>query len=119
MKVELYLNSEKGRILGGDPYMETSAGRYRSRMRTDTSSCRMVKKTFIGFSKKEKEIRDRLERMLTQYNVELIVYDVKQTTHAFRAWYKGVRDTPTIIIGKHRFGEDFKENEIRGVLEEN
>ena len=119
MKIELYLNSEKGQILGGDPYMETSAGRYRSRMRTDTSSCRMVKKAFIGFSKKEKEIRDQLEHIAEQHNVELRVYDVKKTSHAFRAWYKGVRDTPIIIIGKHKFGEDYKENEILRALEEN
>lgn len=122
MKIELYLNSERGVVKGtgrknlppltlGTTLSGGADGR-----KYDSWH---VKKAFVGLSEKETRMKERLERIAEQYNAELRVYDVKKASHAFRALFKGVRDTPAIIIGKHKFGEDFKENEILRVLEEN
>ena len=45
------------------------------------------------------------------------MYDVAKTRNVFRAFFKGVNETPTIVIGKIKFKEDYNEKDLLKVLE--
>ena len=98
MIIELYLNSDKGAVKGeGADNLPWSM---RAGWTPAKDSSLNVKTAFVNFTDEENELRARLDRIGTEHNLEIILYDTARTRNAMRAFFKGVRKSPTIIIGK-------------------
>lgn len=115
-KIELYLNSERGVVKGTGRENLPPLG-YSGQIGKKYDSWH-VKKTFVGLPTKERELINTLEHVVAKFNVEFIVYDVAKTRCAFRAFIKGVRDTPTVIIGRRKLTGNITEEELTKVLGE-
>ena len=102
--IEWYINTDKGKVL--------------SNQQVCGSIQHFVRDVFIGLSDEEKVMKELLERIATQYNVELGIYDVKQRGHSYRAFFKGVRETPTLIIGREKLIGEATEERIIKILED-
>ena len=102
--IEWYINTDKGKVLGNQQVCG--------------SIQHFVRDVFIGLSDEEKVMKELLERIATQYNVELGIYDVKQRGHSYRAFFKGVRKTPTLIIGTEKLIGEATEERIIKILED-
>ncbi|MDO9538264.1 MAG: hypothetical protein Q7J68_08095 [Thermoplasmata archaeon] len=116
MKIELYLNSEKGHLKAGYPYYETLSSKSIGTWHGPSSGYYIPKDVFVGYSEEEKEMRDQITRMADKYNFELKVYDVSKTRYRFRAFFKGVRETPTAVIGRKKFIGTISEDEILAAI---
>ena len=112
-RIELYVDSVKGVSQGGNPY---SAGKNPHRVRRRFGSLEgHVKVTDIahaGWSEKEKKVKRTLDKLAEQYDFELVVYDVARTRHMLRAYFKGVRRIPQVIVGKHKMTGKLSEEKI-------
>lgn len=98
MKIELYVNTDKGKVL--------------SNQQVCGSIQHFVRDVFIGLSDEEKEIKKQLEHIAKQCNAKFEIYDVRERRHRLRAQNRGVKQTPTVIIGNHKFQDDFKMSDI-------
>ena len=98
MEIEFYINTDKGKILSN----EQVCG----------SIQHFVRDVFIGLSDKEKEMKEQLEGMAKRCNAKLEIYDVRERRHRLMAQKKGVKQTPTVIIGEHKFEDDFEMSDI-------
>lgn len=116
MKMEIYLNSDRGVVKGIGRENLPPLG-YSGQIGKKYDSWH-VKKAFVGLPPKEKELINKLVHVAAQFNVEFIVYDVAKTRYAFRAFFKGVRDTPTVIIGRKKLTGNITEEELTKVLVE-
>ncbi len=102
MEIELYVNTEKGKIFSDQGIC--GSGRH------------FVRDVFIGLSYEEEEMKKQLERIAKQYHVEFSVYDIGEKRYRSLARSKGVRTVPTVIVGHHKFEEDFEMSEIIELL---
>ena len=102
--IEWYINTEKGKVFGNQEIC--GSGR------------RYVRDVYIGLSDEEKAMKELLERMSIQYNVELRIYDVKQRRHYYRAFLKGIRETPIVIVGRERLTGEVTEEQLTKVIRE-
>jgi len=110
MRIELYLNSDKGTVKGeGAQNLPWSM---RAGWTPAKDSSLNVKMAFVNFTDKENELRVWLERISTEHNAEYFLYDIARTRHALRAFFKGVRKMPTVIIGKHKLTDDITEEQV-------
>ena len=116
MKIEIYVNSERGVVKGIGRENLPALG-YGGQIGRKYDSWH-VKKAFVGLPPEEKELIDKLEHVAARFNVEFSVYDVAKTRHAFRAFFKGVRDTPTVIIGRKKLTGNITEEQLIEALEE-
>ena len=116
MKIEVYLNSERGVVKGTGRENLPALG-YGGQIGRKYDSWH-VKKTFVGLPPEEKELINKLERVAARFNVEFSVYDVAKTRHAFRAYFKGVRGIPSVVIGRKKLTGNITEEELIEVLEE-
>ena len=102
MEIEFYINTDKGKVLSN----EQVCG----------SIQHFVRDVFIGLTDDEKEMKKQLEDMAKRCNAKLEIYDIRERRHRLRAQKKGVKQTPTIIIGRRKFEENFKMNDIKALL---
>ena len=98
MRIELYLDSDKGAVKGEGT--ENLPWSMRAGWTPVKDSSLNVKMAFVNFTDEENELRAQLDRISAKYNLEIILYDTARTRSAIRAFFKGVRKLPTIIIGK-------------------
>ncbi len=100
--IEWYINTDKGKVLGNQQVCG--------------SIQHFVKEVFIGLSDKEKAMKELLERIAVQYNIELRIYDVRQRGHSYRAFYKRIHETPMVIVGKERLTGEVTEEQLTKVI---
>ncbi len=116
MIIELYLDSDKGAVKGeGTGNLPWSM---RAGWTPTKDSSLNVKMAFVNFTDEENELRTRLDRIATEHNLEIILYDTARTRYAMRAFFKGVKILPTVIIGKHILTGKITEAQIIKVINE-
>ena len=119
-KIELYVNSEKGKVKGSGrenlPPLALGTTLSGGAVGRNYDSWQ-VKKAFVGLTSKEKELIYKLEHIATQYNIDFCVHDIAKTRNPFRTFFKGVKETPTIVIGRFKFKEDYNEKDLLKALE--
>ena len=116
MKIELYLNSDKGAVKGEGT--ENLPWSMRAGWTPAKDSSLNVKMAFVNFTDEENELRARLDRISAEHNLEIFLYDTARTRNAMRAFFKGVRNTPTVIIGNHKLTGNVTEEQLTKVLKE-
>lgn len=100
--IEWYINTEKGKVFGNQEIC--GSGR------------RYVRDVYIGLSDNEKAMKELLERIAVQHNVKLNIYDIRQRRYYYRAFFKGIRETPIIIVGKERLTGEVTEGQLSKVI---
>ena len=115
MRIELYLNSDKGSVSGA--LSQNRTFHRASAIFTPVKEPR-VKMAFVDFSEKEMEMKSRVEHIAEQFQMELIVYDIAKSRYALRAFLKGIRETPTILIGKEKLVGVVTEAQLAKTLKE-
>jgi hypothetical protein len=108
MKIELYINSDEFATKGGTGlYM-----RYFRGQETSHDDLLRLKQTFVETPEEIVTLRNMLEKIASQYNLDMIVYDRTRIRDTIRAFFKGIRRTPTVRIGKHKFTGNITEEQI-------
>ena len=117
MKIELYLNSEeymmKG-VGGASPYLR----HYRGQVSSEYDDLLRMKQRFVELPDEVQKMKDLLMDLALKHNVEINVYDKTRIRDAVRAFFKGVRKTPTVIIGRHRLTGNITEEQIIKALKD-
>jgi len=115
MRIELYLNSEEYNTnRGAMPYMR----HYRGAVTNEYDDGLRICRKFIELPDEIVNLRDMLENLAHKHNIDMIVYDRTRIRDTIRAFFKGVRKTPTIIIGKKKFVGIVTKDEIVAALKE-
>ncbi len=113
MRIELYLNSEEYAVKGGTGhYMRY----FRGAASTDYDDQLRMSQKVVGLPEEVLNLKNLLERIASQHNVEMIVYDRTRLRDTVRAFFKGVRKTPTVFIGKRKFVGYITEDEIEKAM---
>ena len=102
MRIEVYLEIEKAVIKGNTPY-GPSPWSIRRRFGSREDSIFTVKESFSDLSPKEKAVIDTVQDYANAHGIEYRVYDISKLRGGLRALFKGVREAPTVIIGKEKF----------------
>jgi len=115
MRIELYLNSEEYVVKSGTGhYMRyfrgAASGDYDDQLR--------MSQKVVGLPEEVLNLKNLLERIASQHNIDMIVYDRTRLRDTVRAFFKGVRKTPTVIIGKCRFVGNITEKQLVEVVKE-
>ena len=119
MRIELYIESKKVIVEGKNPYYNTAAGKNIVGMwHSRSDDCQFVKKANLYVSEKENKIKNELEIIASKHGFELNIFDISKTRDALGAFFKGVRETPTVIIGKNKLVGDITEEQLTKVLME-
>ena len=106
-RIELYLDSQKAVLDSKNPYYESNTGKAYTTMRHPRlDDLYIVKEGVFGLSEKENKFIDQLEKFVAQNKMELKVYDIKNLRPSIRAYFKGIEETPAVIIGKKKFTKD-------------
>ncbi len=105
--IELYLDSQKIVLDSNNPYydsniMKSTVARYHPR----NDDLYIVKEGFFGLTDSEKIFIVQLDQLAKDSNRELKIYDMKNFWHSIRAYYKGIEETPVVIIGNKQFSKD-------------
>jgi len=113
MRIELYLNSEEYVVKSGTGhYMRyfrgAASGDYDDQLR--------MSQKVVGLPEEVLNLKNLLERIASQHNIEMVVYDRTRLRDTVRAFFKGVRKTPTIIIGKCRLVGDIAEEDVEKAI---
>lgn len=108
---------EKAIIRGGTPY-RASKNPYAMRRRfgSQEDSIFTVKESFSDLSPKEKAIIEAVQDYANAHGVEYRVYDISKLRYGLRAMFKGVREVPTVIIGKEHFSGSVTASQIDHAL---
>ena len=111
--VELYIDSVKGISQGRNPYV-ASKNPYSMRRRLGSleGNVKITTRTFAGWSEKDTRIIELLKSTSGRYGFELKIYDVARTSHILRAYVRGVRKIPSVIIGKKKLSGQITEKAI-------
>jgi hypothetical protein len=113
MRIELYLNSEEYVVKGGTgQYMRY----FRGAASTDYDDQLRMSQKVVGLPKEVVKLRDMLESIAHRHNMDMIVYDRTRFRDTIMAFFRGVRKTPTVIIGKRRFVGDITEEDIEKAI---
>ncbi len=111
MRIELYLNSEeylpKGNVSSYLRYYQGQDSSYELLQRTQR---------FMELPKEIVKLRDMLESVAHRHGMDIAVYDRTRLRDTVRAFFKGVRRTPAVIIGRSRFAGDVTEEEIEKAI---
>ncbi|MDO9537418.1 MAG: hypothetical protein Q7J68_03765, partial [Thermoplasmata archaeon] len=111
-RIELYLDSQKVILDSKNPYYSTSAGKTDvARWHPRHDDCYIVKEGVFGFTEIEKKFLSQLEQLALSEGRELRIYDTKNFWHGIRAYFRGVEQTPAIVLGRKRFTRDIYEIE--------
>ena len=106
-RIELYLDSQKIVINSENPYYNKHTGRaYTTMAHPRLDDLYAVKEGYFGLSEKEKVFIVQLDQLAKDSNKELKIYDIKNFWHSVRAYYKGIEETPVVIIGNKQFTPD-------------
>ena len=76
----------------------------------------VARDTYTGLSEKEKAARERLEKIAGQYDIVVDIIDLSHSSNRRKAFFRGIRNPPVILVGKHKFNLDFKDEDILAVL---
>ena len=116
-RIELYLDSVKGITQGRNPYV-ASKNPYSMRRRLGSleDNVKVTSRTFAGWSEKDIKLRNMLKQVVNEYNAKLVVYDMKKNSYILKAYFKGVRELPSVIIGKRIISGQITEKAIRNAL---
>ena len=118
MKIELYLNS--------DEYMEKGVNvkpqylrHFRGQVSDEYDGLLLTKQVFTELPDDVKKIQNLLEDLALKHDIEMYVYDATRIRDSIRAFFKGIRKTPTVIIGKQKLtGSITKEQIIKAIKEQ-
>ncbi|MDO9537433.1 MAG: hypothetical protein Q7J68_03840 [Thermoplasmata archaeon] len=109
MKIELYLNSEEYAAKGGTGHYMRS---FRGQESTAYDDQLRLKQMFIELPEDIVNLKNMLEKIASQHTIEIMVYDRTRIRDTIRAFFKGVRKTPAVIIGKHRLTGNITEEQV-------
>ncbi len=114
MRIELYLDSEEyttGR--GTRPSLRQSGGVPAA----DYEDGNRANQRFVEPPPEVIKLRGMLENIARRHDVEFIVYDRLRIHDSVRAFFKGVKKIPTVIIGKRKFiGTGITEEEVEKAI---
>ncbi len=106
-RIELYLDSQKAVLDSKNPYYSSNTGKSTvARWHPRHDDLYIVKKGIFGLTEKENKFISQLEELASQKHIKLKVYDTKNLGHSIRAYFKGIEETPAVIIGKKKFTKD-------------
>ena len=106
-RIELYLDSQKAVLDSKNPYYDSNTGKaYTTMAHPRLDDLYIVKEGVFGLTEIENKFIGQLEEFASQKHIELKVYDIKNLRHSIRAFFKGIEETPTVIIGKKKFTKD-------------
>ena len=117
MIIEFYVNMTKGFRRGATPYNPKRKHAIRRRMGSNDDEIWLARETYTGLSEQEKAARERLEKIADRYNLVVDIIDLSHSSNRRKAFFRGIRNPPIIIIDKHKFNIDFKEKDIIAILE--
>lgn len=118
MRIELYIKSKEGTVKGAGEGILPHLSMYRGKDSEEYAVNLRSKMEFFETSDDERKIIELLDRVASQHNVEMKIYDMARSRYAFRAFFKGIRKTPTIIIGRNKLTGNITEEQIVKVLKE-
>ncbi len=106
-RIELYLDSQKAVLDSKNPYYESNTGKaYTTMAHPRHDDLYRVKEGMFGLTDTEKIFINQLEQLAIDRNKELKIYDLKIFGHSVRAYFKGIEETPVVIIGNKKFTKD-------------
>lgn len=114
MKIELYIKSKEGAVKGAGAGKLPGLGWARQQWDPQLR----VKLAFVDISENERKLIELLDRLAGQHNVEMKIFDIARSRYALRAFFKGIRITPTVIIGRNKLSGNITEEQIVKVLKE-
>ena len=106
-RIELYIDSQKAVLDSATPYYLSNTWKAYTAMRHPRDDALyIVKEGVFGLTETEKRFIGQLEEFVVQNKMELKVYDINKMGHSVRAFFKGVGETPMVIIGKKKFTKE-------------
>ena len=106
-KIELYLDSQKAVLNSKNPYYDSNTGKaYTTLWHPRHDDLYIVKEGMFGLTDTEKKFIHQLEQLAKDKNIQLKLYDLKNFGHSARAYYKGIEETPVVIIGNKKFTKE-------------
>ena len=115
--IEYYVYMTKGFRKGATPYNPKRKHAIRRRFGNPKDEIWVARETYSGLSEQEKAARERLEKIAGRYNLVVDIIDLSHSSNRRKAFFRGIRNPPVIMIGKHKFNIDFKEEDMLNVLE--
>ena len=64
----------------------------------------------------EIRVKKLVEEFASSQNLKFIVYDRARFWDGLKAKFKGIKTTPTVILGKHRFTADITQDSLKEAL---
>ena len=106
-KIELYLDSQKAVLNSKNPYYDSNTGKaYTTLWHPRHDDLYIVKEGMFGLTDTEKKFIHQLEQLAKDKNIQLKLYDLKNFGHSVRAYYKGIEETPVVIICNKKYTKD-------------
>jgi len=119
MIIEVYVKSITGIIKGPSPYNQRNAWALRRRFGSQEDTIYTNKQSYSNLNSKEEQAMKIVQEYANENAIEYKIYDVSKTGHGLRAILNGVKRTPTVIIGKSKFVETIKKEDIKRAIKRN
>ena len=106
-RIELYLDSQKAVLGSKNPYYESNTGKaYTTMAHPRHDDLYRVKEGMFGLTDAEKTFINQLEQLAKDKNIQLKIYDLKNFGDSIRAYFKGIEETPVVIIGNKKYTKE-------------
>jgi len=111
MRIELYLNS--------DEYMEKGVSvkpqylrHFRGQVSDEYDDLLLTKQVFTELPDELKKLQNLLEDLAFKHDIEMYVYDTTRIRDSIKAFFKGIRKIPTVIIGRQKLTGNITKEQI-------
>jgi len=106
-RIELYLDSQKVVLKSKNPYYESNTGKaYTTMAHPRHDDLYRVNEGIFGLTNKEKLFMVQLEQFDSKNHMELKVYDINYFWDSVRGYFKGIEETPIVIINNKRYSRE-------------
>jgi len=113
VRIELYINSDEFAIKGNPDNQYGFVMKHYARAGTrGNADLTPMEQPFVETPEEIVTLRNMLEKIASQYKFDMIVYDRTRIRDTIIAFFKGIRRTPTVRIGKHKFTGNITEDQI-------
>ncbi len=111
--VDLYIDSVKGISQGRNPYIASkNPHQVRRRLGSLEDNIKITSTAHSGWSEREQELIEFLRSMSKKYDFVLEFHDVQKAGQILRAYFKGVKRVPCVVIGREKFYSKITEKEL-------
>lgn len=115
MIIEVYINYTKGIVKGSTPYGPNPWSQ-RRRMGSQEDTIFTVGESYSDLTPEEQKVLKTVQEYANEHGIEYKVHDISKTRESVRAFMKGVKESPTVVIGNRKFVSNITKDELKEAL---